>query len=244
MRILYYISLSFLFSIQLKAQDSDFVFKEELNMLIVKKEGKSPYAFEVIREKYSKTINKPATKRTSSYYKKTLAFAKKAKIDSAKIAELKKESKFTPEIAKNLNEADVNNRLRIARRSLKTLKKYEVVPSEVVIENHYKLKIRRNIFKPEKVIVGEFKSLGMFYVTKSIKGYNESELITIDEVKKKKLTGDNFLFNTAFAVIQNIETETIYMVFPDFLEKFAVKKSSITKLDSKRSSYNSIKRKT
>jgi len=227
MKFVCFIGMSYLLCFQLKAQNVDFIFKETLNNLIVKKEGQSPYAFEIAKQEYSSTTNIPSTKRISQFYKRTLAFSNKAKSDSTKIAKLKKESKLTPEIAKELNEEEVNNRLRIARRSLKTAKKYEIVPSEVIINTHYKLKIRKNIFKPEHVIIGEFKDLGLFYVTKSIKGYNESDLIAVAEAEKNKLTSDSFLFKNTFTVIQNIDTEVMYMIFPEFLDKYAINKIAL-----------------
>ena len=225
MRFLCFIGLSYLLCFQLKAQSVDFVFKEELNLLVAKKEGKSPNAFEITKEEYTKTINTPSSKRISQYYKRTLAFAEKCESDSLKIDKLKKETGFTPEMANNLNEAEVNNRLRIARRALKNAEKYEIVPGKVEDETYYKLKIKRNIFKPQHVIIGDFESLGLFYVTKSIEGNNENDLITVVEAKKRKLTSESFLFKNEYAVIQNIKTKVIYMVFPDFLEKYPLKNS-------------------
>ncbi|NMH88268.1 hypothetical protein [Flavivirga algicola] len=223
MRFLCFIIVLFSLCFQAKAQNVDFVFTKELNNQIVLKEGQSPYVFEILSEKHTTTIKKPETIRMTKFYKRTLAFAKKAQSDSAKIAKLKKESRYTPEIAKELDETDVNDRLRIARRSLKSVKKYETVPSEIIVKKYDELKIRRSIFKPQNVIVGEFKYLGSYHVTKAIDGYNERSLISVAEAKKNKLTKDHFLFGDVFEVIQNVQTEVIYMVYPDFLEKYPVK---------------------
>ncbi len=212
-----------LFCFQSKAQTIDFVFTKEFNESIVLKEGKSPYVFEILSEEQTTTITKPASTRLSQFYKRTLAFQKKAKSDSAKIAELKKASKYTPEIAKKLNETDVNNRLSIAKRSLKNAKKYDTVPSTIILEKHDVLKIRRSVFKPQNVIIGDFKRLGAYYVTKNIDGYNERSLIPVADAKKRNLTKEHFLFGDKFELIQNIQTEVIYMVYPDFLEKYPVR---------------------
>ncbi len=214
--------ISFLLCFQSKAQNADFVFSLEFNSLVAKKEGKSPYAFEILSQKHSTIIKKPASKSITQFYKRALVFSKKAKSDSAKIANLKKEGKYTLEIAKKLNEKDVNNRLRIAKRGLKNTKKYETVPSKVIVKKFDALKIRRTIFKPENVIIGEFKRLGSYYIANGTKGYIRRSLITTADVKKNKLTIDNFLIDSVFEVIQNIETKTIYMVYPDFLEKYAI----------------------
>ncbi|MDO5971062.1 hypothetical protein Q4Q35_14740 [Flavivirga aquimarina] len=214
----------FFLCFQLEGQNVDFVFSKEFNDLIALKEGKSPYAFEILSEERTTTIKKPTTTRISKFYKRTLAFAEKAKSDSTKIAQLKKESKFTPEIAKELNEADVNSRLKIARRSLKTTKKYDIIPSEVIIKTSNELKIRRNIFKPQHIIIGEYKSLGSYYVAKGINGYSERSLISVADAKENKLTKEHFLFDDIFEVIQNIETNVIYMVYPSFLEKYPINK--------------------
>ncbi|AUP77329.1 hypothetical protein [Flavivirga eckloniae] len=229
MKFLCFISLLFLLCFQLEGQNVDFVFNKEFNNLIALKEGKSPYAYEILSQERTSSIKKPSTKRISEFYKRALAFAEKAKSDSTKIAQLKKESRFTPEIAKKLNETEVNNRLNIARRSLKTTEKYETVPSEVIIETYNELKIRRNIFKPQHVIIGKFKSLGSYYVTKAINRYNDSCLISVADAKKDKLTKEHFLFDDVFEVIQNIETDAIYMVYPVFLEKYPINKIAAQK---------------
>ncbi len=224
MKYLYATFVLFLLCFQLEGQNVDFVFSEAFNNLVALKEGRSPYAFEILSEERTTTIEKPETKRISQFYKRALAFAKKAKSDSIKIAQLKKESKFTPEMAQKLNEEDVNKRLSIARRSLKTTKKYETIPSEVVIKTSNELKIRRNIFKPQQVIIGEFESLGSYYVTKGIDGYKERCLVSVANAKKNKLTKDYFLFDDVFEVIKNMETGLIYMVYPHFLKKYPINK--------------------
>ena len=104
MRFLCFIGLSYFLCFHLKAQNIDYIFKEELSTLITEKEGKTPYAFEIIKEKYTSTSEKPSTKRITEFYKKTIVFAEKATNDSLKIAQLKSESKSTS----GMNEVEVN----------------------------------------------------------------------------------------------------------------------------------------
>lgn len=226
MRLICYSILLFFLSFQSKAQNTDFVFNQERNTLVTQQEGKSPYAFEILSEKGTTTIKKPSTKRISEHYKRTLAFAEKAKTDYQKIVQLKKEGKYTSAIRKTLNETEVNNRLRVAQRSLKSVKKYEIIPSKITFEKHNELKVRRSVFKPQNVILGKYKSLGSFYVIKNEQDHKERILISVADAKKKKLTSEHFLFDNAFEVIQNTYTKVIYMVYPDFLEKYPAKQDN------------------
>ena len=220
MKIKYFIVICSMLCFQVKAQSIDLLFNQELNSLITQKEGGSPYTFEIISVEY-KTIDKnPSTKRLTLFYKKALAFTNKAKADSTRIANLNKEAKLTSSVKKEI--ADINNRLRIARRTLKSVKKYEIVPSEVSIGKYNKYKIRRSVFKPETIFVGPYKNLGSYYVTKSIGGYNERDLISVSEAESYNLTNEYFLFENQFIVIENIQTKVVYMVYPDFLEKYAI----------------------
>ena len=211
-----------LFCLPLHAQNVDFVFNKELNNLVTLKEGGSPYVFEILSEKHTTTIKKPATKKVSEFYKKALAYVDKAKNDSQRIAQLKKESKYTPEIAKELNVTEVNNRLRAAKRILKKTKKYEFVPSKTIVQEHENFKMRRSIFKPQNIVVGQFKYIGSYYVTNGADGYADRDLISVADAEQHKLTTEHFLLDNVFEVIQNVETNTIYMVYPDFLEKYAI----------------------
>ncbi|WP_299554589.1 hypothetical protein [Seonamhaeicola sp.] len=208
----------------LNAQNTAFVFNKELNNLIALKEGGSPYVYEVSSDSHTTTIKKPSTKRISGFYKKALAYADKAKKDSEKIAQLKRESKYTPQIAKELNEAEVKNRLRAAKRVLKNTRKYEIVPSKIIVEKHEDLRMRRSIFKPQNIVVGKFKYLGSYYVSKGFDGYSERSLISVADAKKDKLTKEHFLLDNVFHVIQNVRTNDIYMVHPDFLENYPINK--------------------
>lgn len=201
-------------------QNFDLFFDQYTNQSIVNIEGKSPYVYELFSEKItSRTTNKP-TKRLTSFYKKAIAFKNKAQSDSIKIAEFKKDSKPLS----NLNEAEVNSRLKTARRTLKNVKKYEITLGDTIVKTFYKLKIRRSVFKPENVIIGDFKTLGFYYVIKNVEGFTESSLISVEEAKEKHLTKDQFLFENEFVVIENTHTKICYMVFPEFIEKFPVKK--------------------
>ncbi|SFC32545.1 hypothetical protein SAMN04489722_102205 [Algibacter lectus] len=217
-----FVGLAYILCFQVKAQGVDFLFNEELNTLMTQKEGGSPYTFEIISVVYTTVGEKPTTKRLTTFYKKALAFTNKAKADSTRIANLNKESKLTPAVKKEIT--DVNNRLRIARRTLKSVKKYEIVPSQVSVGKYNKYKIRRSVFKPENIFVGAFKNLGSFYVTKSIDGYNERDLISVANAKSNNLTSEYFLFENQFVLIENIQTKVVYMVYPDFLEKYAINK--------------------
>ncbi|APY12352.1 hypothetical protein BWZ22_14465 [Seonamhaeicola sp. S2-3] len=209
-----------------EAQNIDFVFHKEFSTLIAEKEGSSPYAYEILNDKDSYTITIPAKKRLTDYYKKTLAFYKKAQNDSLKIAQLRKSGKSSAEINKVINIADVNNRLATANRILKSAKKYERIPSKVVTKKENKLKIRRNLFKPETIILGNFKHKGSYYVTKAVKGYMQGDLVPVDLAKEQELTTDDFLLKNVFEVIQNINTEVMYMVYPDFLSKYPINVAS------------------
>jgi hypothetical protein len=207
---------------QLNAQNVGFIFNKDLNNLIALKEGKSPYVFEILSEEQTSAINKPSTKRISKFYKKALAYVDKTKKESEKIAQLKRKKKLTPQKAKELNAADIHNRLRTAERVLKNTKKYEIVPSKIIIQKHEDLKMRRSIFKPQNIVVGKFKYLGEYYVTNSFDGYKERYLISIADAKKNKLTNEHFFLDKVFKVIQNVKTNVIYMVYPDFLEKYPI----------------------
>ncbi len=220
MKKTYFIVIAYIICFQVKAQSVDFFFEEELNTFISQKEGGSPYTFEIISVVYKTIGKKPSTKRLTPFYKKALAFTNKAKADSTRIANLNKEAKLTPAVKKEI--ADVNNRLRIAQRTLKSVKKYEIVPSEVSIGKSNKYKIRRSVFKPETIFVGPYKKLGAYYVTKSIDGYNERDLISVTEAENYNLTSEYFLFENQFILIENIQTKVVYMVYPDFLEKYAI----------------------
>ncbi|TWO33006.1 hypothetical protein E1J38_009100 [Seonamhaeicola sediminis] len=207
---------------QLNAQNTEFVFDKELNKLIALKEGGSPYVFEVLSKEYTTAIKKPETKRVSKFYKKALAFANKAKNDSVKIAELKKESNYTPNKVKELNAEEINNRLRTASRILKNTKKYELVSSKIVLQKQEDLKMRRSIFKPQNIIIGKFKYLGSYYVAKGFDGYSERSLISVTDAQKNKLTKEHFLLDTVFQLIQNVKTKVLYIVYTDFLEKYPI----------------------
>ncbi|WP_282135878.1 hypothetical protein [Seonamhaeicola maritimus] len=209
---------------QLNAQKSEFVFNKELNNLIALKEGASPYVFEVLLEEHTTSIKKPSTKRISEFYKKALVYADKARKDIEKIEQLKKELKLTPQKLKELNVSEVYNRLRTAERVLKNTKKYEIIPSNIIFQKHEDLKMRRSIFKPQNIVVGKFKYLGEYYVTKDSDGYKERNLISVANAQKNRLTNEQFFLQNVFQVIQNVRTNVIYMVYPDFLQKYPINK--------------------
>lgn len=213
MKDLHFIAALILISLQLNAQKAEFVFDQELNNLIVLKEGASPYVFEILPEKHTTIIKKSSEKRTTEFYKKALAYYEKAKADY--------------ERSKNLNEKSdyavaVKNRLETAERILQRTKKYEVIPGRVVVEEHEDLIMRRSIFKPQDILIGKFKYLGAYYVTNGKDGYTERGLISVAEAKQRALTEEQLFLNNDFHVIQNLETNMIYMVYPDFLEKYPI----------------------
>lgn len=226
MKYFNFVIILFLGFFYTKAQNIDFVFYKEFNALIAEKEGSSPYAYEILNDKDTYTITIPAKKRLTDYYKKTLAFYKKAQNDSLKIAQLRKSGKSSAEINKVINIADVKNRLATAKRILKSTKKYERIPSKVITKNENKLKMRRNLFKPETIILGNFKYVGSYYVTKAVKGYMQGDLVPVDIAKEQQLTTDDFLLKDVFKVIQNLNTELMYMVYPDFLNKYPINVAS------------------
>lgn len=207
---------------KLNAQIEEFLFNKDLNQLIVLKEGGSPYVFEVLSKEYTTAIKKPETKRVSKFYTKALAYANKAKSDSIQIVQLKKDSMYTPKVAKKLKIAEVNNRLKTAKRILENTEKYELVPSEIVLEKREDLKMRRSIFKPQNILNGKFQCLGAYYVTRGFDGYPERTLISVADAQKNKLTKKHFLLDNTFQLIQNVKTNVIYMVYPDFLEKYPI----------------------
>ncbi|TXE11605.1 hypothetical protein FUA26_05930 [Seonamhaeicola algicola] len=206
-----------------EAQNVDFVFHKDFNALIVEKEGSSPYVYEILNEKGASTITTiPATKRLTDYYKKTLAFYKKAQADSTKISKLVKAGKTKSQINKIINIDDVSRRLATSHRILRTTRKYERVPSKVITTKENTFKLRRNLFKPETIILGNFKYLGSFYVTKATKGYMQGDLVPEATASENNLTTTDFLFPNVFDVIQNINTEDVYMVYPDFLKNYPI----------------------
>ncbi|MCB4797690.1 hypothetical protein [Neotamlana laminarinivorans] len=210
--------ISFFLMHQGFSQDYDILFFDKVkNQSIVNKEGKSPYVYELVREKFIIPEKDKYAKRLTTFYKKAISYKNQAEADSIKIAEFKQASQ--PIIG--LDENEVNYRLKVCRRTLKRVKKYEYVK---VIEDdfYYKLKISRSIFKPENVIVGKFKVLGLFYVAKGVNGLTESNLISVEEAKDNNLTKDDFLFNSQFYVIQNLENNLYFMVATDFIKKFPV----------------------
>lgn len=213
MKDLHFIAALVLISFQLPAQNADFVFDQELNQLMALKEGGSPYVFEILSEKHTQKIKKPSEKRITEFYKKAIAYYDKTKQDYNKIAQVKGQSK---------NATQIKNRLKSARRILKTTKKYEIVPSKIIVQEHEDLKLRRSIFKPQDVLVGKFKYLGAYYVTNGTDGYNERGLISVSEAEKNKLSEAHLFLDNEFHVIQSLETNVIYMVYPDFLEKYPI----------------------
>ncbi|KJD32869.1 hypothetical protein PK35_07775 [Tamlana nanhaiensis] len=217
--VFYIVGLFFVNCLTLPAQDYDFIFSEVRNQALVKSEGKSPYVYELIAEKFIVTGPDKYIKRITPFYQKTLLYKDLAQDDSIKIVQLKQASQPIT----NLDEADVNNRLEVYRRTLKRAKKYELVPA--TSNPFYKLKIRRNIFKPEQVILGRFKALGLYYVIKNVAGLTECNLIPVEEAKENNITKDQFLFENKFVVIQNLHTKVYYMVFPDFIKKYPIKVS-------------------
>lgn len=221
-RIIIKVFLSFFLTLQVFSQEQNVVFDKINNQAIVNKEGKSPYVYKLVREKFTIPDSEKYEKRLSSFYKKVLAFKNRAEADSVKISELKKASK--PIV--DLDENEVNYRLKLCRRTLKRTKKYEYV--KVKDDFYYKLKISRSVFKPENSIIGEFKVIGLFYVVKNANSLTESNLISVEEVKKNGLTTENFLFKNKFNVIQSLSDSSYYMVSTDFIKKFAVTNIAIT----------------
>ncbi|KJD36082.1 hypothetical protein PW52_05550 [Tamlana sedimentorum] len=212
--------LFFITCLPVLSQDYDFIFNETKNQTVVKSEGKSPYVYELIAEKFIAADTVKYVKRITPFYQKTLLYKDLAQDDSIKIVKLKQASQ--PII--NLDEADVNKRLEVYRRTLKRVNKYELIPT--ASNPFYKLKIRRNIFKPEQVILGRFKALGLFYVIKNVAGLTECNLIPVEEAKENNITEDQFLFKNKFVVMQNLHTKVYYMVFPDFIKNYPVKVSN------------------
>lgn len=216
--VLYLSVLFFISCFPVLSQDYDFIFSESKNHSVVISEGKSPYVYELIAEKIIISDTVKQIKRITPFYQKTLLYKDLAQDDSIKIAKLKQASKPI-----TLNETDVNKRLEVYRRTLKRINKYEFVPAKST--PFYKLKIRRNIFKPEQVILGRFRALGLFYVIKNVSGLTECNLIPVEEAKENNITKDKFLFENQFVVMQNVHSKTYYMVFPDFIKKFPAKVS-------------------
>ncbi|MCB4808500.1 hypothetical protein LG651_09565 [Tamlana sp. 62-3] len=214
--VLYLSVLFFISYLPVFSQDYDFIFSESKNNSVVESEGKSPYVYELIAEKIIISDKDKYIKRISPFYQKTLLYKDLAQEDSIEIAKLKKA--FKPI---TLDEADVNKRLAVYRRTLKRIDKYELVTAKS--SPFYKLKIRRNIFKPEQVIFGRFKALGLFYVIKNVEGLTECNLIPVEEAKENNIGKDQFLFDNQFVVMQNVHSKTYYMVFPDFIKKYPVK---------------------
>ncbi|TYA71927.1 hypothetical protein [Seonamhaeicola marinus] len=225
MRLLYVIIIVTALSFNAEAQDNQFVFSKDFNALMVQKEGSSPYVYEILHENATTTIRKPREKRLTSYYKKALYLSKKAKTDSSKIATLKQQGKSLEDINKVINVKDVYDRLKMTKRVLKSAKKYEIVPSKVIVEKKDKFKMRRTIFKPQNVIIGTFEGVGAYYVVKKTDVYNQGELISIAEAKQNNLSEDSFLFANVFELIKNVDTGDVYMVYPNFLKNYPINKA-------------------
>ena len=106
--------------------------------------------------------------------------------------------------------ADVLNRLKLAKNKLRNTEKYTITPGTTTINKSSELKLDTFVFKPEDIIIGNFSNLGKHYISNNTKG---SKVLTPEDIKKSG--ADN---NEPLILIQNNTTKALYMVVPDYVE--------------------------
>lgn len=118
---------------------------------------------------------------------------------------------------KTVSQVD-NNKLKQARKKLKTVKKHEIVNDKANVKSYNLYTLGQVIPNPDANISGHFENLGVYYVLNNqVDGYASHQLVSAIEVRSKKINKENFLFKNSAVLIKNPITNATYLVRRGFV---------------------------